>query len=101
MQRQALRIEKGDEPDDVRKWTVEMEEQVSLFKEITNNVREAVKNLHEDALREERDEEEKKEEELKLAKGKMDIKWDYEKLEEDLSKSLENLRRRAARSYPN
>ena len=96
VQIQALRIEKGDEPDDVRKWTVEMEEQVAEFKKITNSVREAVKNLREDALREAKDEEEKKEEkrkrryeeELKLEEAKMEVKRDYEKkIEEDRSKS--------------
>ena len=60
VQIQALRIEKGDEPDDVRKWTFEMEEQVAEFEKITDSVREAVKNLREDALREAKDEEEKK-----------------------------------------
>ena len=97
VQIQALRIEKGDEPDDVRKWTVEMEEQVAEFEKITDSVREAVKNLREDALREAKDEEEKKEEEkrkrryeeeLKLEEAKMEVKRDYEKkIEEDRSKS--------------
>ena len=97
VQIQALRIEKGDEPDDVRKWTVEMEEQVAEFGKITDSVREAVKNLREDALREAKDEEEKKEEEkrkrryeeeLKLEEAKMEVKRDYEKkIEEDRSKS--------------
>ena len=95
VQIQALRIEKGDQPDDVRKWTVEMEEQVAEFEKITDSVREAVKNLREDALREAKDEEEKKEEkrkrryeeELKLEEAIMEVKRDYEKIEEDRSKS--------------
>ena len=93
VQIQALRIEKGDEPDDVRKWTVEMEEQVAEFEKITDSVREAVKNLREDAKDEEEKKEEEKrkrryEEELKLEEAKMEVKRDYEKkIEEDRSKS--------------
>ena len=74
-----------------------MEEQVAEFEKITDSVREAVKNLREDALWEAKDEEEKKEEEkrkrryeeeLKLEEAKMEVKRDYEKkIEEDRSKS--------------
>ena len=100
MQVQALRIEKGDQPGDVRKWSLEMKEQVAEFKTLTSCVREAVKNLCEDALQEARYEEEKKEEEkrrrryeeeLKLEEARMQIKREYEKkLEEDRAKYLKD-----------
>lgn len=63
VQIQALWIKKGDELGEVRKWSLEMEEQVAEFETITCSMREAVKNLHEEALQEVRYEEEKKEEE--------------------------------------
>ena len=36
---QALRIEKGEEPNDVRKWSLEIEKQVAEYEEITQGVR--------------------------------------------------------------
>ena len=95
---QALRIEKGDEPGDVRKWSLEIEQQVAEYEEITYGVRRTVKDLREEALRETKCEEEKAEEEkrkrryeeeLKLEEAKMEIKRELEKkMEEDWSKQL-------------
>ena len=44
---QALRIGEGDEPSDVRKWSLEIEKQVAEYEEITHGVRRAVKDLRE------------------------------------------------------
>ena len=95
---QALRIEKGEEPNDVRKWSLEIEKQVAEYEEITQGVRKTVKNLSEEAsweakLEEEKAEEEKRkrrhEEELKLEEAKMQIKRDFEKnMEEERNKSV-------------
>ena len=95
---QALRIEKGEEPDDVGKWSLEIEKQVAEYEEITQGVRKTVKNLREEASRETKLEEKKAEEEkrkrrhkeeLKLEEAKMQIKRDLEKnMEEDLNKSV-------------
>lgn len=95
---QVLRIEKGDEPGDVRKWSLEIEQQVAEYGEITYGVRRTVKDLREEALREAKCEEEKAEEEkrkrryeeeLKLEEAKMEIKRELEKkMEEDRSKQL-------------
>ena len=60
---QALRIEKGEEPNDVRKWSLEIEKQIAEYKEITQGVRKTAKNLPEEASREAKFEEEKAEEE--------------------------------------
>lgn len=95
---QALKIEKGDQPDDVRKWSLEMEKQVAEYKQIKEDVRRTVKSLREKALLEAKWEEEKVEaekckrrveEELKLDEARMDIKKAFEKkLDEDKSKSV-------------
>ena len=95
---QALRIGEGDEPGDVRKWSLKIEKQVAEYEEITHGVRRAVKDLREEALREAKCEEKKAEEEkrkrqydeeLKLEEAKMKIKREFEKnMEEDRSKSL-------------
>ena len=83
---QALRIEKGEEPNDVRKWSLKIEKQVADYEEITQGVRKSVKNLREEVsreakLEEEKAEEEKRkqqhEEELKLEEVKMQIKRDF------------------------
>ena len=50
---QALRIEKGEEPNDVRNWSLEIEKQVAEYEEITQGVRKTVKNLLKKASREE------------------------------------------------
>lgn len=47
---QALRFEKGDDPDEVRKWTLEIEEQLAEFQEIKGKMREEVRNQREEAL---------------------------------------------------
>ncbi|PFX33020.1 hypothetical protein AWC38_SpisGene2141 [Stylophora pistillata] len=82
MEIQALKIEKGEEPDHVRKWSLEIEKQVAEYEEITQDVRKTVKNLREEASQEvkweeEKAEEEKRqwryEEELKLEEAKMQI----------------------------
>ena len=77
-----------------------MKEHVAEFETLTCSVREAVKNLCEEALqetryKEEKQEEEKRkrryEEELKLEEARMEIKQEYEKkLEEDRAKSLKD-----------
>ena len=95
---QALRIEKGEEPNDVRNWSLEIEKQVAEYEEITQGVRETVKNLREEAsweakLEEEKAEEKKRkrrhEEELKLEEAKIQIKRDFEKnMEEERNKSV-------------
>ena len=98
VQIQALKIEQGDDPNDVREWTLEIEGQVDVFEKLADNVRVEARNLREEALRELRDEEEKKEEEkrnrryeeeLKFEEAKLKVKRDHEKkLEEDRNKSL-------------
>ena len=55
VQIQALKIEQGDDPNDVREWTLEIEGQVDVFEKLADNLRV-------EALREVRDEEKKKEE---------------------------------------
>ena len=94
---QALRIEKGEEPDDMHKWSLEIEKQVAEYEEITQGVRKTVKNLREEASREAKLEEEKAEEEklkrqhkeeLKLEEAKVQIKRDFEKNMEDRNKSM-------------
>ena len=95
---QALRIEKGKEPNDVRKWSLEIEKRVAEYEEITQGVRKTVKNLREEASREAKLEEEKAgeekrkrrhKEELKLEEVKMQIKRDFEKnMEEERKKSV-------------
>ena len=47
---QALKIEKGDQPDDVRKWSLEIEKQCAEYQQITEDVRRTVKSLPEEAL---------------------------------------------------
>ena len=60
---QALIIEKGDQPNDVGKWSLDIEKQVIEYEQITEDVRGMVKSLHEEALLEGKWEEEKVEEE--------------------------------------
>ena len=62
VQIQALKIEQGDVPNDVREWTLEIEGQVDVFEKLADNVRVEARNLRVEALREVRDEEKKKEE---------------------------------------
>ena len=95
---QALRLEKGEEPNDVHKWSLEIEKQVAEYEEITQGVRKTVKNLREEASREAKLEDEKVEEEkrkqpheegLKLEEAKMQIKRDFEKnMGEEQNKSV-------------
>ena len=92
---QALKVEKGDQLDDVHKWSLEIEKQVPEYKQITDDVRRMVKSLCEEALleakwEEEKVEEEKRtwwfEEELNLEEARMEIKREFEKkLEKDRS----------------
>ena len=94
---QALKIENGDQSDDVRKWSLEIEKQVAEYEQVTEDVKRTVKSLRDEALleakwEEEKVEEEKRkrrfEEELKLEEARMEIKREFEKkLEEDKSKS--------------
>ena len=65
---QALRIGEGNEPGDVRKWSLEIEKQVAEYEEITHGVRRAVKDLREEALREAKCEEKKAEAQFELDK---------------------------------
>ena len=60
---QALKIEKGDQPNNVHKRSLEIEKQVPEYKQITDDVRRTVKTLCEEALAEVKWEEEKVEEE--------------------------------------
>ena len=88
---QALRIEKREEPNDVRKWSLEIEKQVAEYEEITQGVRKTVKNLLEEASREAKEEKRKRrhKEELKLEEAKMQIKRDFEKnMEVERNKSV-------------
>ena len=91
---QALRIEKGEELNDVRKWSLEIEKQVAEYKEITQGFRKTIKNLLEKASREEAKLEEEKAEEEKCKRRheeetKMQIKRDFEKnMEEERNKSV-------------
>ena len=94
---QALKIENGDQPDDVRKWSLEIEKQVAEYEQVTEDVKRTVKSLRDKALLEAKWEEEKVEEEkrkrrfekeLKLEEARMEIKREFEKKpEEDKSKS--------------
>ena len=88
VQIQALKIEQGDDLNDVREWTLEIEGQVDVFEKLADNVREEARNLREEALREVRDKEEKREEEkrnrryeeeLKFEEAKLKVKCDHEK----------------------
>ena len=88
MQIQAMRFEEGDEPEEIRKWILEVEEEVAEFDKVVEDVRTAAKNLRGKALQEARDEEEKKEEEkrrrryedeIKLEEAKMAAKREFEK----------------------
>ena len=45
---QALKIEKGDQPDDVRKWSLEIEKQGAEYQQIKEDVRRTVKSLPEE-----------------------------------------------------
>ena len=56
-------IEKGDQPNDVGKWSLDIEKQVVEYEQITEDVRGMLKSLHEEALLEGKWEEEKVEEE--------------------------------------
>ena len=47
---QALKIEKGDQPNDVHKRSLEIEKQVPEYTQITDDVRRTVKTLCEEAL---------------------------------------------------
>ena len=101
MQVKALRIEKGDEPDVIRKWSLEMENQLAKFEETTFKVKKMVMNLREESAREAKFEEEKLEEEkrkrrfeeeLKLEEAKMEIKREFEKkIDESRAKSLKDV----------
>ena len=95
---QALRIENGDDPVEVREWSLEIERQLEEFQETADDVREMARNKQEEALRRQRDEEEMREEEkrrrhyeeeLKLEEARMKMKREYErKFEEDRNKSI-------------
>ena len=93
---EALKIENGEQPDDVRKWSVQVEKQVAEYEQVSEGVKRMVKCPRDEALLEakweEKVEEEKRkrrfEEELKLEEARMEIKREFEKkLEEDKSKS--------------
>ena len=94
---QALKIGNGDQPDDVRKWSLEIEKQVAEYEQVTEDVKRTLKSLRDKALLEAKWEEQKVkeekrkqcfDEELKLEEARMEIKREFEKkLEEDKSKS--------------
>ena len=46
----SAEIEKGDQPNDVGKWSLDLEKQVVEYEQITEDVRGMVKSLHEEAL---------------------------------------------------
>ena len=71
---QALRIEKGEEPNDVRNWSLEIEKQVAEYEEITQGVRETVKNLRVEASGEAKLEEEKAEEKKRKRRHEEELK---------------------------
>ena len=71
---QALRIEKGEELNDVRNWSLEIEKQVAEYEEITQGVKNTVKNLREEASREAKLEEEKAEEEKAATRRRAKIR---------------------------
>ena len=47
---QALKMEKGDQPDDVRKWSLEIEKQDAEYEQVTEDVKRTVKSLLDEAL---------------------------------------------------
>ena len=78
---QALKIGNGDQPDDVRKWSLEIEKQVTEYEQVTEDVKRTLKSLRDKALLEAKWEEEKVEEEkrkqcfdeeLKLEEARME-----------------------------
>ena len=71
---QALRIEKGEELNDVRNWSLEIEKQVAEYEEITQGVRETVKNLRVEASGEAKLEEEKAEEKKRKRRHEEELK---------------------------
>ena len=97
-------IENGDQPNDVGKWSLDIEKQVVEYEQITEDVRGMVKSLHEEALLEGNGKKKKwkrrntEEEELKLEEANMEIKREFEKkLEEDRT----SLWRKAVQNYSN
>ena len=60
---QALKIENGDQPDEVCKWSLKIERQVAEYEQVTMSVKRTVKSLRDEALLEAKWEEGKVEEE--------------------------------------
>ena len=98
VQVQVARIEEGDNADEVKQWTLQMEEKIAGFEELMAELQTAVKDLQKKTVQEARKEEEQREEdkrkrhyeeEMKLEEEKMRMKHEFEKnVEEAKSKSL-------------
>ena len=104
---QALKIGNGDQPDDVRKWSLEIEKQVAEYEQVTEDVKRTLKSLRDKALLEAKWEEEKFEEEkrkqcfdeeLKLEEARMET---GENLRRNLRRIKASRRRKAVRNYLN
>ena len=104
---QALKIGNGDQPDDVRKWSLEIEKQVAEYEQVTEDVKRTLKSLRDKALLEAKWEEEKVEEEkrkqcfdeeLKLEEARMET---GENLRRNLRRIKASRRRKAVRNYLN
>ena len=97
VQVQVARIE-GDNADEVKQWTLQMEEKIAGFEELMAELQTEVKDLQKKTVQEARKEEEQRdedkrkrhyEEEMKLEEEKMRMKHEFEKnVEEAKSKSL-------------
>ena len=89
---QTAKIEKGDNPEDVTQWTLEMEEKIEKYEQVMAELHGDVEKLRakareEDGLREDNKRRQRFEEELKLEEAKMQMKHDYEKKLMEESKS--------------
>ena len=89
---QTAKIEKGDNPEDVTQWTLEIEEKIAKYEQVMAELHGDVEKLRakareEDELREDNKRRQRFEEELKLEEAKMQMKHDYEKKLMEESKS--------------
>lgn len=94
---QTTRIEEGDNPDEVKQWTLNIEEKIAEFEGAMEDLQNVLKDLRKKAVLEARKEEEQREEdkrkryyeeEIKLEEAKMQVKQEFErKLEEARKKS--------------
>ena len=94
-----FRIKNGDEPEEIRKWSLGIESEITDYEDDTEELNDAIKRLQEQALRDARGEEEAMEEQRRHRQYKQEIKHEEAKVEvrKEFEKRLEETREKSLR----